>query len=673
MKEYKMLDKLNEYQLKAVLDESNACIVNAIVGSGKTTVLTSKLIYLHNEKNIAYRDMIVLTFTNKAAGEIKARLTELEPSIDAGELQYFGTFHSVALCLLRDRLPIEQVGFSKNFSIITPDEELDLALSIIHDKKLNIKYKNRLKKRLETKGTSRYQDDFQTLTSILAEEKIRLNNMSFHDLLHYALLLLKDNPVHAKWIVIDEVQDSDQLQLDFISALKENDTCLFAVGDPNQVIYSWRGSMVNVFYTLKNLYNATELSLPINYRSNTTILQVAGRFQEMGRKLSGIRSEECPVIVNEHYDSFQDADVITDKILELHETGVAYHDIAIFYRLQNQSAIFEKMLKRKEIPFSVAVKKTAADIPVLNWLGKVFTFALNHKDIASASYVITDKTFGDGITPKAATKKIDAFMQEPSLMTEHLLSRMFYFTSKLDLGSLSAETIYEYLKLDEHLHPTTSDYLENKALVIQFITSIVRDMKETELPFTEAFATALNQKKLSSENYMEHSLENAVQLMTLHASKGLEFSHVFITGINNGLIPLHGSKFDDIEEERRLFFVGLTRAKDFLELSYYTSPDNPRVFPGPSQFLKMIPEKLIENNSLKQNHDLQDLKKQILLEKEQVQKPKKQDNTTKLVSHPKYGVGTVVSEDDMMITVAFNGYGEKEFMKAFSELTDVSS
>lgn len=673
MGEYKMFDKLNEYQLKAVLDESNACIVNAIVGSGKTTVLTSKLIYLHHEKSVAYGDMIVLTFTNKAAGEIKTRLTELEPSIDANELQYFGTFHSVALCLLRERLPLEQVGFSKNFSVITPDEELDLAFSIIHDKKLNIKYKNRLKKRLETKGVSRYQDDFQTLTAMLTEEKVRLNKMSFHDLLHYALLLLKEHPIHAKWIVIDEVQDCDQLQLDFISAIKENDTNLFAVGDPNQVIYSWRGSMVNVFYTLKSLYNATELSLPINYRSNTTILQVAGRFQEMGRKLSGIRDEECPVVVNERYDSFQDADFITDKIMELHENGVAYHDIAIFYRLQNQSGIFEKMLKRKEIPYSISIKKTASDIPVLNWLGKVFAFALNHKDIASASYALSDKAFGYGSTPKATAKKLDSFMQDPSLMKEDLLSRMFYFSNKMDLNTLSAETIYEYLKLDEHLHPTTSDYLENKALVMQFLTSIVRDMKAVELPFIEAFSSALNQEKLSSENYMDRSLENAVQLMTLHASKGLEFSHVFITGINNGLIPLHGSNFDDIEEERRLFFVGLTRAKDFLELSYYTNPDSPRVFPGPGQFLKMIPEKLIENNSSKQNHDLQDLKKQILLEKEKNEETKTQDNPSKLVSHPKYGVGTVVSEDEMMITVAFDGYGEKEFMKAFSELTDVSS
>lgn len=286
----KELERLNEYQKEAVLDESHACVVNANVGSGKTTVLISKIIYLHYAKNISYKDMIVLTFTNKAAGEIKERLTSSDSSISMEELESFGTFHSVALHLLRSVLPVEKLGYAKDFLVIEPDEEMDIALQIIQEEKLHIKYKNRLKKRLEQEQkVSRYNDDILKLIQLLKEEKIKQNKMSFSDLLQNVNTLLDDYKTGPEWIIIDEVQDSDKLQLDFIDKLKSADTRLFAVGDPNQVIYSWRGSSLNVFYTLKKKYNAKELSLPINYRSSTSILEAAKCFLQDGSSLTGIR------------------------------------------------------------------------------------------------------------------------------------------------------------------------------------------------------------------------------------------------------------------------------------------------------------------------------------------------------------------------------------------------
>ena len=145
----KELERLNEYQKEAVLDESEACIVNANVGSGKTTVLISKIIYLHYAKNISYKDMIVLTFTNKAANEIKERLIASDNTIQSEELEGFGTFHSVALNFLKSVLPVENLGYTKDFLVIEPEEELNIAMEIIQEEKLKIKYKNRLKKRLE--------------------------------------------------------------------------------------------------------------------------------------------------------------------------------------------------------------------------------------------------------------------------------------------------------------------------------------------------------------------------------------------------------------------------------------------------------------------------------------------------------------------------------------------
>lgn len=146
----KELDRLNPYQKEAVLDESPACIVNANVGSGKTTVLISKVQYLHHVKKVNYEEMTVLTFTNKAADEIKSRLLAAEPELPVEKLRGFGTFHSTALYYLREYLPVEKLGYTRDFLVIDPEEELELALDLIRQHKLKIKYKNRLKKRLES-------------------------------------------------------------------------------------------------------------------------------------------------------------------------------------------------------------------------------------------------------------------------------------------------------------------------------------------------------------------------------------------------------------------------------------------------------------------------------------------------------------------------------------------
>ena len=270
------LQRLNEYQKAAVFDESNACLVNANVGSGKTTVLITKVMYLHYEKQIPYEQMVVLTFTNKAADEIKERLYALEPEISEEQLWGFGTFHSVCLTMLKKMLPVENLGYTKEFMVMDPDEELEMAEQLILTYQMKIKYKNRLKKRLEQKN-SKYQDDIEKLKALLKEEKRRQDKMTFDELLENTCKLVKmsaekmdsteleeaskknadlqDNEnmgMHdISWIIVDEVQDSDEKQLELIDCLKKPQTCFFAVGDPNQVIYSWSGSAIHIFYQLK--------------------------------------------------------------------------------------------------------------------------------------------------------------------------------------------------------------------------------------------------------------------------------------------------------------------------------------------------------------------------------------------------------------------------------------
>ena len=714
------LQRLNEYQKAAVFDESSACLVNANVGSGKTTVLITKVMYLHYEKQIPYEQMVVLTFTNKAADEIKERLYALEPEIAEEQLWGFGTFHSVCLTMLKKMLPVENLGYTKEFMVMDPDEELEMAEQLILTYQLKIKYKNRLKKRLEQKN-SKYQDDIEKLKALLKEEKRRQDKMTFDELLENTCKLVKMSEQKMNdisWIIVDEVQDSDEKQLELIDCLKKPQTCFFAVGDPNQVIYSWRGSAFHIFYQLKTKYQATELTLPVNYRSSSEILAVARCFIQQGGTLQGGRESGDKIQIRNMYDSFQEADYLAGRIRELHASGLPYREIAIFYRLQNQSEIFEHVFEKEGIPFEVSLKKTVKDIPVLDWLIRVLRFSVNPKDKNSGIAALADKRYGLGMSVKEAEKAIDSLCETRKMQIETPQSEKQKIKSDIrrqmrgfsqeyfNARSTTAEDLWNYFSLEDHLHPTTASYVEDRTYVMDFLERMTTYQKEQQKNVVEGFSEFLNMASLYGMNILKKEIHNendTVKLMTLHASKGLEFSHVFITGVNYGLIPLQTKSFEEEEEEQRLFFVGITRAKEHLELSYYTSPGQYRAASGPSRYLRMIPGNLIEGQEKDRESSathLQDLKRQILatrtnqsehIELQEAGKiseckyPSANTGTKNLsleddmvttqkrrVRHPKYGTGSVVREDDMMITVDFDDYGEKELMKMFGGLEELS-
>ncbi|MBM6802759.1 ATP-dependent helicase [Mediterraneibacter glycyrrhizinilyticus] len=718
--------RLNEYQKTAVLDESPACVVNANVGSGKTTVLIGKILYLHLDRNVPLEKMTVLTFTNKAADEIVERLRKIKPDIAPDQVQGFGTFHSVALRMLKNSLPVEEAGWTKEFTVMDPDEETDLAMKIIQEHGLKVKYKNRLKKRLEQeyqnwlagKAESRYRDDLYRLYPLLAEEKKRQNKMSFADLLRVSTELLRlknaepggehseedsDRSSGPAWILVDEVQDSDALQLEFLDSLRgkgcetkdnpaEKPAKIFAVGDPNQVIYSWRGTGDNMFYLIKHRFGAKELTLPVNYRSNASILAAANRFLQFGNRIQGIREEEQRITVRNHYDPFQEAEYLAEKIQTLHRNGKSYREIAVFYRLQSQSGILEKVFDRYGIPYELSVKKTLKDIPVLDWLVKVLRVSVNPADTQMAAEVLADPGYGE----------------------ESMYLRMTEFsveTGKRE--SVSAGELFAYFGLREALHPSSAGYQEDERLVMDFLekmcASCNKEMESGQGNFTAAVREFINSSALygmktdagekapgdisecegagpEPDEKDREASPDKVNLMTLHASKGLEFDTVFIIGVNQGMIPLRCKDFEQEEEERRLFFVGITRAENNLELSWYTNPGEPGAVGEPSRYLRMIPEQLLNREGSGKTEsersgeseggdgrksDLHQLRKQvqeqIRLKRESVQKKEKEPKVIR-VRHRKYGEGILISEDDMMIEAEFRGYGRKKFLKAFGEV-----
>ena len=347
----------------------------------------------------------------------------------------------------------------------------------------------------------------------------------------------------------------------------------------------------------------------------------------------------------------------------------------MFYRLQDQSEILEKVFAKHEIPYEVSQKKTIQDIPVLAWFLQILRFLSNHEDIESAVSVLMNKTFGEGWTEKKACAEIESVIIGNTFFSKSLLFQKMW--EYQDQGK-DYENLWEFLCLERYLHPASTDYAENRTYILRLLTKM-KNYKNIR-DFLNEFVLNGMDLETSEES------KSSVKLMTLHASKGLEFDYVFIIGINDGLIPLNSKDEAAEEEERRLFYVGMTRAKKFLELSFYTSPNGTRVFPGPGRYLSYLPEKYLtgpvhqKRNPKEAAEHLQDLKKMVLEEK--IRKAEATENTTKVqeepkknptatekkVEHPKYGMGVVVSENEDIVRVQFEDYGEKELLKAFSQL-----
>lgn len=682
----KEFERLNEYQKAAVMDYSNALLVNAHVGSGKTTVLINKILYLHFVKGVALQSMAVLTFTNKAALEIKERLKKLDKNVKNEDMKFFGTFHSVARTLLTSILPIERLGFTSNFSVVDTDEALELYDRVINENKFSVKYRNKLHKRLEKLkqgnilyGNMKYDDDLREFYNVLKGEKVKSNVMEFDDLMEYSIALLRDSSFHTEWIIIDEYQDCDSVQLDFIDILGKNKAKLFAVGDPNQIIYSWRGSDASSFEVFKDKYKARELTLPINYRSTSNILNAAKALLEDSQGLEGIREEGKPIVIKKHYNTFNEAIYLCEAIKKLVTSGISYSDIAVFYRKQKHAEVFRDVFTKQGIPHEVSIRKTLKDIPVLYWLVRLLKVAVNNNDKDSLSYILRENRYGLGMTEKQISKLFEGKEQpcsEASRLINSIASFEEWCSSK---EGILSEELFDYFDLSLYLMPTSISFKEDSELVISYLKEIWKYIEFRGSKLFEGIRDFVNTSSLYGSQILRetvHKEENSVKLMTLHASKGLEFSHVFISGANLGNIPLARNE-EEQKEERRLFFVGVTRAKDYLEISYHTSPEDFGVYGVPSLFLRLIPKELIQSEDYgSRAFGLKALRKEIKLNidnkkqelPEAPQNIKDTESREIFVWHDKYGEGKVIKEDDDNITVFFETYGEKTFSKLFSQL-----
>lgn len=329
------------------------------------------------------------------------------------------------------------------------------------------------------------------------------------------------------------------------------------------------------------------------------------------------------------------------------------------------SVLIEKirfLQEQKGIPFQ--------DIPVLAWFLQILRFLGNHKDIISAISVLSNKSFGEDWTQKKARSEVLSFVHGDIFLSRSpLFQRMWEYQ---DEGK-DYEKLWDFLDLEIYLPPISADYEENKRCILDLLKAMGN---------YESIREFLNEITLNGMDMTHHTVQMpSVQLMTLHASKGLEFDYVFIIGVNDGLIPLHSKDAAAEEEERRLFYVGMTRARKFLELSFYTSPDRNGIYPGPGLYLSYLPEQYLSNGIRKQRNQkeaaehLQEMKRMILeernrnvnVQKEPEEKPESDQNeiVDKIYEHPKYGRGVILDENEDIIRIRFDDYGEKELLKAF--------
>ncbi len=636
-----ILKNLNPAQQQAVIWTEGPVLILAGAGSGKTRVLMHKIAYLIEVNKIVPWKILAMTFTNKAASEMRERIKTI--SHQNSNTIWMGTFHSLFARILRKECTA--IGYQSNFSIYDADDQVQLIKMIMND--LNIPTKNVIPKAVQSQisrsknsltSPEQYRQHAENMFEdyvgqIYTEYQKRLRNlnaMDFDDLLGNPIELFGSNPeILARYqerfdyILVDEYQDTNHAQYRILKLLSQQHRNITVVGDDDQSIYAWRGADINNILDFeKDFPECRTFRLEQNYRSTQNILSAAhsvvknnqGRLektlwttQESGEKVTLIH---C-------WDAFGEADKIVTKIQDefrLHQRN--FKDFAILYRTNAQSRIIEDRLRNHGIPYIIVggtrfyerkeVKDVIAYLRIID----------NPLDTISLKRIINFPQRGIGA---ATIKKIDIFTLEKRIsffealkkismiegVTESIKMRIANFCQiiekyqslqdKLSISEMTRTLVEEVGILANFKNEGTVEAMSRYENVFELLSAITEFSKRTEKP---TLATFLEEVTLVTDIDNWDNRGNAVTLMTLHSAKGLEFPVVFITGLEEGLFPLsrNAEKTSQLEEERRLFYVGATRAKQKL----YLSSANRRNYgtetflSNPSRFINEIDQQFVE-------------------------------------------------------------------------------
>lgn len=603
-----ILNELNENQRKAAEKIEGPVLILAGAGSGKTRTVTYRIAHMIKEKNISPLNILALTFTNKAAREMKERAEELIGEENSYNL-VVSTFHSFAVRILKTYS--ERIGYGRNFNIYDVDDQKSIITKI--KKEMNIKddiapgrIANRISK-LKEDGVGLDEVSRQLDLKIPAnrlfydiykkyDEVLKANNaMDFSDLLLNARRLLDDKYVldiiqnRYQYIVVDEYQDTNNIQYEIINLIAAKYRNICVVGDEDQSIYAFRGANIeNILNFEKDYPDAYTIKLERNYRSTKRILDTANELirnnkSSKGKKLWTEGSEGEKIKIFNAKTPYDEAEFIVKEIKAKSKSGVDYKDMTILYRTNAQSRILEEKLLEGNVPYKIyggmqffqrkEIKDILAYLNLLNNRNDNHNF---YRIINVPKRSIGEKTL-EKIAEIANERNIpmlDAlqFVDETNIRgaVKNTLKDFYNMIQGiyLSLDELSVKEVFDEVITKTKYFDSIEDNKEDRVKNIEELLNSIIELEKRNPHIS--LADYLDMVSLTASTDEMEENENFVKLMTIHSSKGLEFDYVFIAGMEDGLFPSCSfeSSEEDIEEERRLCYVAVTRAKKELYISY---------------------------------------------------------------------------------------------------------
>ena len=643
-----LLSGLNPSQREAVLQFEGPLLVLAGAGSGKTRVLTSRVARLIGHQGVDPKHVLAVTFTNKAAGEMRERIARILGETPAG--MWAGTFHAIGARILRSAPHI--VGRDRGFTIYDEDDQLNVVKRVMERRKISPKQftpkaihaaissaKNALVSPAEyarlandpfTKATSQVYDDLEAAFRAA-------NAVDFDDLLVLPVRMLRESPAfHAElrsrfqFILVDEYQDTNHAQYQLVKMLGTEHQNVCVVGDDDQSIYGWRGADIrNILDFEKDFPNASIVRLEENYRSTPGILRVANAVisantERRGKTLRPTRAEGDAVTVAGALDDRDEADFVVDEILARRQSnaGMQLRDAAILYRTNSQSRSMEEALRKQALPYRLIGSVRFYDRREIRDLMSYLKLIGNPNDDEAFRRAVSAPRRGLGETTIELLAERARAAAVPMLVaaTRADLHEGIRAAARTSLGDFAgvilnfrerAKTdsvdailrdLIDAIRYVEHLRaegPEGEERIENvRELVTGAAEAVIEEGGEVGLTPLEHF---LQRASLVADLDKLDPNADAITLMTVHNAKGLEFPIVFVTGLEDGLFPL-ARAFDDpkmLEEERRLFYVAVTRAEEKLYLTHARSRRrNGETMPSiPSSFLATLPPTLVETKA----------------------------------------------------------------------------
>lgn len=676
------LTKLNDKQKEAVMHIDGPLLILAGAGSGKTRVLTSRVAYLINEVGIDPRNILAITFTNKAAKEMKERIFSIIGDL-ASKVQ-ISTFHSFGYRIVRENYHL--LGLENNFTILDESDSITIIKKILKDINLDPKHYNPKAIKGAISGAknelmnpdeySRFEktpwDEIVIRVYRLYEEMLKKNNaVDFDDLLMLPIMLFEGNPEvlklyqeRFKYILIDEYQDTNEAQYKLSKMISARYKNICVVGDGDQSIYAFRGANYNNILNFEKDYkNAKVIMLEENYRSTKTILKAANDVIKKNKlrkdkNLWTSNDEGCKINYYRAYDEKEEADYVTSNVKKMFEEGIPYEEMAVLYRTNAQSRVLEERFIVEGIPHKVVGAFAFYNRKEIKDLVAYLKLIYNERDDVNLTRCINVPKRGIG-AKTIENLQIKADEENKSIYEIIDSGKELVFKELIDDFKRKAESsslteLVEYVITKSGMK---QEYVNEKSVEANIRLENLEEFKSITMAFEErngviSLEEFLMQVSLVSNSEDTKEETEKVSLMTMHAAKGLEFDVVFAVGLEEGIVPHSG--FDgagaDIEEERRLFYVTITRAKKHLFLinARMRLLFGDRSIREESSFIKEIDEECIEfQNGLREEKAVIDKRTMFYNDDVEFRPGDK-------VVHDNFGKGIVISVEKSIITVAFS-------------------